>query len=190
MEKKLAPVNNYDTSRKDLSYEQFTHIESGDEATRYDVVVRGVDDPATYMVPGNIDLIVRIREDETQPGSFDLMADWTHNVIEPIRDLLFRTTVLTHIVRNQWKSHKYSQEYTQLLLGAHTQEEFSVIAREYALPFDKIEMLADAAAVVFETIHEDLSSGDLSQLLNVDPADIEDALSSYPLIDVDSGNEE
>jgi hypothetical protein len=91
--------------------------------------------------------------------------------------------VLRGVLANQWRAYTYNQEYIQFLLGGYTDEEFTAIAERYAISFDHIDrdQLKFMALIVLNALpRETITSGDLSFLLNVDPIDVEVALSSYP----------
>jgi len=139
-----------------------------------------------------VDLLVRIGESETGAGHYDIKAiAETRRVVGPIRKLLSENSVLKIALRNQWHIHNYNQEYNSFLLGTYTREEFLDIARQYARPFSQIDkdQLEQAAHVIIETLGETVSSDDLSQLLNVDPSDIEIVLPTSPYFQVDIGSE-
>jgi len=99
-------------------------------------------------------------------------------------NLFFENRVLRHVIKNQWRSFKYNQEYIQFLLGGYSEEEFLKIAENYALPFAKIDnvQLTRGASVVLHVLGETVTSGDLSSLLNIDPLVLETALESYPFV--------
>ncbi len=82
------------------------------------------------------------------------------------------------IIRNTWKTIKYSQEYISFLQGAVGEKAFKEVAEGYAVDFDELddENIAWSAAFLLNTLDEDLSSGELSMLLNVRPERIERAL--------------
>ena len=129
------------------------------------------------------DLLIRVREDVLS-GDYSIRVDSTTNVIRPFLDLAFRYNILSLALRNLWESHKYSQEYAQFLLGAYSNEEFRVISEKFACEFREIEpdILSKAALALMETLEENLSSGDLSELLTASPGDIEAAISSVQYI--------
>lgn len=103
--------------------------------------------------------------------------------IEPLenRMLKIENRALKYILINQWRAYKYNQEYIQFLLGGYTDEEFTSIAEQFALPFNHISQsdLRFMALVILKTLTDTVTAGDLSFLLNVDPADARTALSSY-----------
>ena len=109
-------------------------------------------------------------------------------IIFPLQKIYFENSFLKVILRNQWSTYKYTKEYNCYLLGTYTQEEFMSIAQQYARPFQKIDDidLAEAARLTLETLGDNLTSGELSQLLNVDPSDIDAALTSYPYAQIDA----
>ncbi len=131
----------------------------------------------------NLDIILRIKEDVEVAGRYNIAVHTTENVIKPIQNLLFENSVLRHAFRNQWREHKYNQEYVQYLLGLYTKEEFLSLAKQFARTFNRIDTsnLTLASAIILDTLGESIDSGDLSQILNVDPTDIELALSSTSL---------
>jgi len=133
--------------------------------------------------PNGKDLLFRVREDMFS-GDYSITVDSTTNIIRPFLDLAFRYNVLSLALKNLWESHKYSQEYAQFLLGAYSSEEFRVISEKFACEFREIEpgILSKAALAIMETLEENLSSGDLSELLTASPGDIEAAISSVQYI--------
>ncbi|MBL7196379.1 MAG: hypothetical protein ISS64_08835 [Desulfobacterales bacterium] len=137
----------------------------------------------SLSVTKSYDLIVRIKGES---GDYKIFTDWTRNVTQPIQSLIFENSVLKYVTNNLWRGHKYSQEYAQLLLGVYTQEEFLAIAQNYAIQFKQVESptLLKAASIIINTLGENLTSGDLSQILAVDPNEIERALESSPLLKI------
>jgi hypothetical protein len=60
-------------------------------------------------------------------------------------------------------------------------EDFLVIARRYAQPFIKgtDEQILELTSLILDIIEGTLNSAEFSQLINVDPADIERILNKY-----------
>lgn len=88
--------------------------------------------------------------------------------------------ILRRIINNCWKTIKYSQEYAAYLQGMMDKENFKVVSQKYASEFDRIEDddIVHLTTFLVETLDEDLTSGDISVLLNVHPERIEKALNS------------
>ncbi|MBW1999854.1 MAG: hypothetical protein JRJ29_18070 [Deltaproteobacteria bacterium] len=108
-------------------------------------------------------------------------------------DLVFRVKVLRDVLRRLWRSNRYHQEYSNLLLGRYSQEEFLAIAEKYVSDFRtnvSKGQLAAEASIVLDAVQETITSGDLSQLLDVDPAMIEEALRQCPYVERDRGTED
>jgi len=83
--------------------------------------------------------------------------------------------VLKKVVINQWHTYKYNEGYISYLCGGQDEETFRAIARQHAVTFQSMDeqQLAFACHVVLKTLDEMLTSGDLSNLLNLNPADID-----------------
>jgi hypothetical protein len=128
------------------------------------------------------DFLLRIRQTEYDTSEVSYFE--TQNFVTPFVNLYFENHVLRHVLRNQWRSYKYNQEYIHYLLGGHSEEEFMVIAKKYALPFAEIDddQLSRGASTILNILGETITSGDLSSLLNVDPLYLEKILISYPLV--------
>ena len=90
-------------------------------------------------------------------------------------DSLKKTWVLKDMMRNLWSVYLYNQEYISFLLGAYTKEEFKQIARKHAQPFTPANKsyIHYASKTAFEVLNQNLTSGDLSLLLNIDTCDVE-----------------
>ena len=122
------------------------------------------------------------REDDTKPGDYMIAYTEAKKITDPLRNLIHENYNLRLIIRNQWRIYKYSLEYNNYLLGNYAKEDFLMVARRYARPFVKMDDLQIISIVdnIFQVIDETLSSGEISQLINVDPADIEKVLNTYP----------
>jgi hypothetical protein len=130
----------------------------------------------------SMDFLMRIRQTEYDTSEISYFE--TQNFITPFVNLYFENHVLRHVLKNQWRSYKYNQEYIHYLLGGYSEEEFLMIAPKYALPFEAIDddQLSRGASIILNILGETLTSGDLSSLLNVDPLNLEKTLNSYPLV--------
>jgi hypothetical protein len=130
-----------------------------------------------------VDLIVRIKQTELQ--SFEVSHYKTKDFTAPFVNLYFENSVLRYVVKNQWRSYKYNQEYIHFLLNGYTEEEFVKVAEQYALPFEHIDknQLSLGASVILNVLGEEITSGDLSSLLNVDPIELNTALETNPFVD-------
>jgi hypothetical protein len=137
-----------------------------------------------------IDIIARIKE--TDSGLPEVSFYKTKDLFTPFVNLFFENNVLRSVVKNQWRSYKYNQEYLQFLLDGYTEKEFMSVADKYALPFLHIDryQLSLGASVILNVLGETITSGDLSFLLNVDPADLNLAIESYPLVSMDKETED
>jgi hypothetical protein len=84
---------------------------------------------------------------------------------------LLENIALKDMVRNLWSVYLYNQEYIAFLLGSYTKEQFKQIAKNYAQPFcntiDKPYLFV-ASKTAFEVLNQNLTSSDLSLLLNID----------------------
>jgi len=130
----------------------------------------------------NFDYIFRIKESDTKPGRYEIVYAETKMVTYPFVKIVSDNYNLKFILQNQWRTHKYILEYNNYLLGNYTKEDFLSIARRYAQPFLRLtdEQILDLTSIILETIGETLTSGEISQFVNVDPADIEKVLIKYP----------
>ena len=125
------------------------------------------------------DWILRIRQSENHSGPRIFMVP-TESVARPIHKLMAENAVLKGVVKNLWKVYKYNQEYQSFLLGGCSEDEFLEIAEKFAASFDEIPegQLVYASSFLLNLLDEPLTSNDVSVLVNVDPYDIEKALSS------------
>lgn len=139
------------------------------------------------------DFLVRFVKSEAGSSHYDVKAiAGTQTVSKSIQNILFENIVLKSTVRNLWHSHKYNQEYTGLLLGTYTEEEFVGIARQYAKSFSQIDsnQIEQASVVILETLGHTASSDELSLLLNVDPSNIETVLATSSYLQLDTSVED
>jgi len=87
--------------------------------------------------------------------------------------------VLKSSLKNLWDNYEYNQEYTSFLLGSYSKEEFKERAKKYARNFEKNindNELVYNVNLIFSVLNRELTSNDLSILLNVDCSQIEKAL--------------
>lgn len=89
----------------------------------------------------------------------------------------FENSILSHALKSLWLTHQYNQEYISFLLNTCTKDEFLKKAAEFARSFQEIDQgsLAFAVNLMLEKLGQPLTSAELSTLLNVDPATIEDS---------------
>ena len=124
------------------------------------------------------DWILRVQLSENSAKTH-LFVVPTENVAQPVRDLIRENAVLKNVVKNMWKVYKYDQEYQSFLLGGCSEEDFMGVAETFAAEFDEIPapQIVYAASFLLNFLDESLTSNDLSVLVNVDPYNIEKALS-------------
>lgn len=86
--------------------------------------------------------------------------------------------ILGRSLSNLWHSRRYLLEYVSFLLGSYSEEEFSLIAKDFARCYDNISdrEIVNNAKVVLTVIKEDLTSSELGEILNIDPKDIDMAM--------------
>ena len=140
----------------------------------------------------NIDMLIRVRKDEqsgTEPSDLFVTSAPTEQITRPIMQLIDEHSFLKEVVKNLWRVYKYHQEYESFLLGGYTEEEFIAIAEQHAIVFQNIplEILIWASSFLLNILTEitpELTTSELSVLLNVDPSGIESALSSSLNINV------
>lgn len=94
-------------------------------------------------------------------------------------------TILRTAVKNLWETYKYNQEYISFLLGGCNEEEFLQFAEEIAEePANDMtkEQISFSLNLLSSIIDNELSSSDLSILLNQDCSYIEHSLleQKYP----------
>jgi hypothetical protein len=97
----------------------------------------------------------------------------------PLLRVIDENSLFRGVIRNLWDVYKYQQEYQSFLLGGCEEKEFLEIAEKYAASFHRMpsDILMWAASVWLNVLDNYLTSSDLSTLLNVDPSDVENALS-------------
>ena len=130
----------------------------------------------------DFDYVFRIKGSDTKPGRYEIVYAETKMVAYPFVNIVSENYNLRFILQNQWRTYKYILEYNNYLLGNYTKENFLSIARQYAQPFLRLtdEQILDLTFIILKTIGETLTSAEISQFLNVDPADIERVLKKYP----------
>lgn len=128
-----------------------------------------------------IDILLRVKESDKRPGIYEITWKNTASFAWGIEKIIKENYYLRTILKNQWIAYKYSKEYNSFILGFYTDDEFIKIANQYAIRFEKLskEQIFEMAKLALETLDEYLTSADLSQLLNVDPNDIENILPDY-----------
>ena len=139
------------------------------------------------------DLLVRLMEREAGTGRYQVRAvAETKSVSGRIWNILAENVILKAVLTNQWNLYKYNLEYNSYLLGTVTHEEFLRRVRRYARQFQQIDrrQLELAASIIIDTLGQSVSSADLSELLNVDPSDIETALRGSSLVQIASSGDE
>lgn len=129
--------------------------------------------------------LFRIQESQysgnTAPN-FPMTVSHTESIRKPIAHFINENSLFRDIVRNLWQVYKYHQEYASFLLGGCSEAEFLAIAERYAASFRQMSpsMFIGASWVLFKILDDPLTSSDLSALLNVDPHQIENILTSSP----------
>ena len=94
--------------------------------------------------------------------------------------------LLIKVAKNLWETHRYNQEYISFLIGGYTEEEFLKLAEEFAeKPLRDLteEQISFAFNILSSLLDRELSSSDLSVLLNQDCSFVELALknSKHPI---------
>lgn len=138
---------------------------------------------ASTPIPSDqkFDYFFRVKEDDTKPGHYEIAFAETKTISYPFVNLIHENYILRTILRNQWRIYRYCLEYNNFLLGNYTNEDFLNIARQYAQPFLRLtdKQIFEVTSIILGIIEETLTSGEISQLINVDPADIEKVLKEY-----------
>lgn len=131
---------------------------------------------------GKIDFLARLQQDDNSDLYISSVVR-TEDVFLKMTKVLFENTILRKAVKNLWKTVQYNNEYALFLLGQYDNEQFVKIAKKYATrptaDIDKGE-LVDSAGVIFSVIDSELSSRDLSTILDIDCSLIEATLSELP----------
>lgn len=94
----------------------------------------------------------------------------------------FGRKVIIEMFRNLFKSYRYLQEYNAYILNdGMSEEEFKKVAEKYASPFKKKppEEIIRVWLWLTEITGDSLSVMDLSQLIDVDPKDVEEAVIEF-----------
>jgi hypothetical protein len=145
----------------------------------YDIVNSSSEEAVDYRYKG-IDYIVRVKND-AETGKYIIVVAETVTITYTLNKIISENYILKTIIKNQWQSYNYCWEYNKFLLGNVTNEEFLIIARWYARHFDKLrdEQILELTSIIFNIIGGTLNSGEISQLINVDPTDIERVLNKY-----------
>lgn len=122
--------------------------------------------------------IVMEKFEEAAGISYQIEIEEPYEFNELFLGVLQENSILKHVVRNQWETFKYNQEYISYLLGMQDKDKFLSTAKQFAKNFVSMdpELLSFASHIVLTTIDEVVSSADLSHLLNVDPAEIDNTL--------------
>ncbi len=87
-----------------------------------------------------------------------------------------RTELLERVVKNLWRNHKYQEEYESYLLDEYDEEEFMEIAKKFATRYEQEpekSILIQEIQTVLNIIDEELTSSDISFLINYKPQIIE-----------------
>jgi len=94
-----------------------------------------------------------------------------------IRDIVYTRNLFEESLKNNWKAYKYLQAYSGYLLGSFSDEEFQEIAEKFASPYfeKKHDDIVNSIGILFEALG-DLDVTDIAQLLDVDPKDVEEAV--------------
>lgn len=124
------------------------------------------------------DWLFRLQQSNTGQTTYIIAP--TEAVTQPIIRVIDENRLLRDVAKNLWQAYKYHQEYQSFLLGGCTEAEFLAVAEQYATLFRYMspETLIWASSFLLNTLNENLTSSDLSVLLNVDPAEIENSLAS------------
>jgi hypothetical protein len=126
------------------------------------------------------DYILRLTND-AKAGNYKVVYAETGTIAYPLAKIILENRNLKFILQNQWRAYNYYLEYNNYLLGNYSKEDFLVIARRYAQPFLRLtdNQILELTSVILETIEGTLNSDEISQLINVDPGDIEKVLNKY-----------
>ena len=101
-----------------------------------------------------------------------------------------RNRVLEFALKNSWKMHRLSQDYSNLLEDNMPEENYNnamisyeEVAKSYAFIPRNLspDEIAYSAKVILEAIDEDLGSDDIADLLELDVMDVENALTQYSI---------
>jgi len=138
------------------------------------------------MFYAHYDSIFRVREDyDTESSSSHIemhhLAE-TEDFASAFYEYKLKYEVLENVVKNLWATHEYSQEYISFLLGAYSEEEFQTVARRFAVQQQVCNnpgYITFASNLVSNTLNQNLTTSDLSLLLNVEI----DCINNTPLIE-------
>jgi len=124
------------------------------------------------------DWLLRLQQSGGQRVTYTVIP--TASVATPFLRVIDENSLFRGVIKNLWDVYKYQQEYQSFLLGGCEEKEFLEIAEKYAASFHRMpsETLTWTASVLLNVLDNYLTSSDLSTLLNVDPSDVENALSS------------
>jgi len=136
-------------------------------------------------VPINLDIITRISATTTDSGSDELNIQYvadsksflTRLYAASMENIMLRSSIVC-----LWDNYKYNQEYISFLLGSYDKEEFKKIAVQYAKSFETSYQKKDilfATKLFFDILKTELSTSDLSILMNVDCDTIENAMLEF-----------
>lgn len=121
----------------------------------------------------NRDIIARLQEIEGTSSLFKVTyLDETKNFALNILNPYLEVSILKNVVNNLWKTHLYNQEYISYLLNLSSRDEFVEKAKSFAESFQLIgnDQLCFAANLLLHTLNQSLTSDELSLMLNVDTA--------------------
>lgn len=126
------------------------------------------------------DLMVRLWGNEETTSVNVFPTEFISTALEA-REKYFQT--IAEAFCNCWLSYKYQQNYTAYLLGGIDDAGFAEISNSFARELGKLdaEQVRGKALIILEVLRRlgrEIDSGDLSDLINVLPSDIEQALSN------------
>ena len=101
-----------------------------------------------------------------------------------VEELVTENDLLRNVVKHLWKTYQYHQEYVQYLLRTYDEQseaDFRTVVEKYVTEFENTspQNLVQSSQTLLHLLQEDLTSADLSVLLNVDPHDVEMALTGH-----------
>lgn len=138
----------------------------------------------TPSQPSDIDLMLRIKTSREATDTIQVTIAETKSFSQYYTDYHLNNSIIKFAFQNCWKLVKYQRVYIDYITGGVSESEFINTARSYAHQFAKIEKtkLAKLASIILSTLGEPIDSADLSELLDADPHEIEDALISSHII--------
>lgn len=134
--------------------------------------------------------IAAVRKTETEEGAeFSTagpvqMADSSWGIVDYMSIKAREYGYLQRALRGVWTTLRYSQEYINYLIGNYDDEEFQEVAQKYVRAYRKAdkEEIEESTAVIMSTLGGDLDSGQLSEMIDVAPREIDMALADSTIL--------